>query len=157
MKPYLIATLALTLAATGCSRIRDTQGYLGDPEIMASIKSGVDNKASVAKALGRPSIASQWDDRTWYYISRETRQFAFRDPRIASQTILAISFDARGNVVAVQKRGAELVASIDPNGDKTPTRGSERSVIEAIFGNIGRVGSTPGGTGGGDPDNTGGP
>lgn len=153
------ALLALTLAtvafaAPGCTRIRDTQGYLGDAELMAAIKPGVDNKASVARSLGRPSLASQWDDRAWYYVSRETRQFAFRDPRLATQTLLVINFDAAGNVATVGKRDATQVASIDPAGDKTPTRGKDRNFWDALFGNIGRVGSGIGGAAG-DQDNTG--
>lgn len=149
--------LALALAGValgGCSRIRDTQGYIGDAELMAAVKPGVDNKASVAKSLGRPSIASQWDDREWYYVSRETKQFAFRDPRPATQTVMKVSFDARGNVTAVDKRGLELAVNIDPNGDKTPTLGKDRNFWQALFGNIGRVGSGPS-QGPADPDNTG--
>lgn len=155
---YALLALALTgIAVTGCSRIRDTQGYIGDPELMAAVKPGVDNKASVAKSLGRPSIASQWDDREWYYLSRETRQFAFRDPRPASQTVMKVSFDAKGNVTKVDRRGLELAANIDPEGDKTPTLGKDRNFWQALFGNIGRVGSGPNQGGAADPDNTGGP
>lgn len=155
MKLLLPALLIVALAG-GCSRIRDAQGYIADPELMASIKAGVDNRESVAKTLGRPTIASQWDDREWYYVSRETRQFAFRDPRLAKQTMTVISFDAKGNVAKVAQRGAEQVASIDPEGDKTKTLGKERSFFQSLFGNLGRVGSGPNGIGG-DQDNTGGP
>ena len=34
----------------------------------------------------------------------------------------------------------EQVARINPEGDKTPTLGKDRSFLEDLFGNVGRVG-----------------
>jgi outer membrane protein assembly factor BamE (lipoprotein component of BamABCDE complex) len=61
-------------------------------------------------------------------------------PKPKNQTILRVRFDAAGNVTAVDRRGMEQVASIDPMNDKTPTLGRERSLLEELFGNIGAVG-----------------
>lgn len=154
MRPIVVS--AMLLAATACTPIRDNQGYLGDDELMASIKPGTDNRASVAKTLGRPSIASQWDDREWYYVSRVTRTYAFRNPRPETQKLMVVHFDAKGNVTRVERRGMELIASISPEGDKTKTLGKERSFWQAIFGNIGQVGGIGQGGSGGNQDNTGG-
>lgn len=155
MRKFVVPALILA-AAAACSPIRDNQGYLGDDELMASIKAGTDNKQSVAKTLGRPSIASQWDDREWYYLSRVTRQFAFRSPRPETQKLMVIQFDPKGNVTKVERRGMEQIASISPEGDKTKTLGKERSFWQAIFGNIGQVGGIGQGQGGANQDNTGG-
>jgi len=147
------AVIVVTLAgaAAACSPIRDAQGYIADPELMAEVKPGVDTKASVLKTLGRPSLQTQWDDRQWYYYSRKTTQIAFRKPRPQEQTITIISFDAKGNVSKVDKQvGLGQVASIEPVEDKTKTMGKDRSFWDAVFGNIGQVG-TIGGPGGG-PD-----
>ena len=43
------------------------------------------------------------------------------------------------------------IASISPDGDKTPTLGRDRGFFSELFGNIGRVGSV--GEGGGTADN----
>jgi hypothetical protein len=43
----------------------------------------------------------------------------------------------------------EQVASISPNPDKTPVLGREQGFFDDIFGNIGQVGSLPGGGAGG--------
>ena len=152
------AALAMCVAAVaigGCTRIRNTQGYIGDPELMAAIKPGVDNKDSVAKSLGKPSLAAQWSDKRWYYVTRMTKQLAFKNPRPASQTIMVVDFDAKGNVTKVSRRGLELAVNIAPNGNVTPTLGKKRSFWQAVFGNIGRVGAGP--SSGPDSSNTGGP
>jgi outer membrane protein assembly factor BamE (lipoprotein component of BamABCDE complex) len=75
----------------------------------------------------------------------------FNRPRIREHTVLAVKFDAAGRVIDVTRTGAEQVAFLDPNGDKTPTLGRERGFLEDLFGNIGQVGGggVPGGGAGG--------
>lgn len=153
MKKALVIVAAFTvLAATGgCSRVRAHQGYIADPVLLGAIRPGVDNRESVTKTLGRPTFVGQFDPNEWYYVSRETRQLAFSLPKPVDQTIFRVRFDAAGNVIDVQKRGTEQIASIHPVGAKTPTLGRNRSFFEELFGNIGQVGSV--GRGGGTADN----
>lgn len=127
------------------------QGFIIDQQLASGIKAGVDNKASVQGTLGRPSFAGQFDDKDWYYVSRETKQWAFRNPKPSAQQILHVRFDPAGNVSAVERKGLEQVASIHPVKDKTPTLGRHRSFFQELFGNIGQVGSV--GRGGGTTDN----
>jgi outer membrane protein assembly factor BamE (lipoprotein component of BamABCDE complex) len=151
-KALILSTALVALVATsGCSRVRGHQGYIADATLVDAIKPGVDNRESVAKTLGRPTFAGQFDANDWYYVDRETKQLAFALPQATKQTVLRISFDAAGNVAAVEKSGIEKIASIRPIGDKTPTLGRNRSFFEEIFGNIGQVGSV--GQGGGTADN----
>lgn len=139
------------LAAGGCTRVVNTQGYLVDEELLRSVQPGVDNKDSVARALGRPTMTSQWDDDNWYYVSRSTKQYAFLKSSPSAQNILVVRFRPDGTVAEVQQRGLEQVADIVPDDDKTPTLGRETGIIEDLFGNIGTVGAVPGGGGGGPP------
>ena len=125
----------------GCAGVRAHKGSVVDPELATAIQPGVDNKASVEKTLGRPTFAGQFAPNDWYYVSRDTSTFAFRNPRVTQQTVYLVRFDPAGNVVAVQKSGKELIASIDPSDRKTPTLGRQRSFFEELFGNIGSVGS----------------
>jgi len=139
------ALVALALGAVlagGCTPIRDHQGYLVDDPLVAAIQPGVDNRDSVAGTLGRPTFVGQFDQRDWYYVSRNTRQLAFNMPRPSEQVVLHIRFDGAGNVERVERSGLERVANIEPSGDRTPTLGSERSLFEELFGNIGAVGQS---------------
>ena len=145
-----VALIAL-VASSGCSRVRGHQGYLADATLIDAIKPGVDNRESVMRTLGRPTFAGQFDANDWYYVDRETKQLAFALPRATKQVLLRVSFDAAGNVTAVNKTGIETIAAIRPMGDKTPTLGSNRSFFQEIFGNIGQVGSV--GQGGATADN----
>lgn len=155
-RPVRSAALAMVCAgllAGGCTKVRDQQGYLADETLMAAVQPGVDNRESVLGTLGRPSFVGQFDQRDWYYVSRDTRSLAFNMPRAVAQSVLHIRFDEAGNVAAVERSGLERVASINPTGDKTPTLGRDKSFFEDLFGNIGRVGTTGGNTQGGTTDN----
>ena len=142
-KRNLAVIIAAGLAVSACAGIRDHRGFVIDQALADGIQVGVDNKDSVARTLGRPTFTGQFDPNEWYYVSRNTAQLAFRDPKVTDQTVLRVQFDQAGNVASVQKTGKELIARVDPSGDKTPTLGRKRSFFEELFGNIGTI-SQPG-------------
>lgn len=145
----LALAMVVTGAATGCTSIRDHRGYLVDPALLDSVQVEVDNQQSVERTLGRPTFISQFGQPAWYYVSVNTHQAAFTRPRTQSQLVTRIKFDAKGNVSAVDRTAAEHVVRLDPDGNKTPTLGKDRSFFEDLFGNIGTVGAGGGGGAGG--------
>jgi outer membrane protein assembly factor BamE (lipoprotein component of BamABCDE complex) len=152
--PRINAILAVSLAASlsaGCTAIREHRGYVVDPVLVAAVQPGVDNRESVQGTLGRPTFTGQFDQRDWYYVSRETKQRAFGRPTPTEQTVLHIRFNEGGAVEQVNRTGLELARAISPSGARTPTLGSERSFFEDIFGNIGAVSQR--GQAGPTPDN----
>jgi len=142
-----ISTIALIgLLAAGCATNRAHKGAVLDSQLASSIQPGVDNKASVQKLLGTPTLAGQFTPNDWYYVSRDTNQLAFRNPRVTKQDVLLVRFDQTGNVASMQHTGKELVLGLNPSHRHTPTLGRNKSFFEEIFGNIGSVGSgLPGG------------
>ena len=147
------AAMAALVLASGCARMLDHKGYVADNALVASVLPGVDNRASVERTLGRPSFVGQFDPNVWYYLSRNTRQLAFAQPRTTDQMLLAVRFDAAGNVVSANRTGADKIVAISPEGDRTPTLGRDRSLLTELFGNIGRVGAAGAGQTGGTADN----
>lgn len=147
------ACLGLAVLLGACASIKDHRGYMVDNTLLSSVQPGIDNRMSVERTLGRPTFVSQFGNKDWYYVSMDTKQPPFGRPRTADQTVLRVSFDAAGNVTAIDRKGMEKVARIDPEGDKTPTLGRDRSFLEDLFGNVGAVGA--GGPGGGAPSGPG--
>ena len=135
-----LATMLLGAALlSACVGVNEHRGFVLDDQLAQSVQVGVDNKASVTRTLGRPTFVGQFDANDWYYLSQDTHQFAFRDPRVTNQTLLHVRFDPAGNVVQVAKTGKELIASVDPVNDYTPTLGRKRSFFDELFGNIGSI------------------
>jgi len=152
MRAAMIKTMVV-LAAAGtlgaCNSIKDHRGYIVDQPLLDSVQPGIDNRQSVERTLGRPTFESAFGQKDWYYVSSSTRQAAFTRPKINEQLVLRVSFDERGNVKAIERSGMEKVVLLDPDSDKTPTLGRERTFLEDLFGNIGTVGTGAGGAGGG--------
>ena len=144
MKVALLKLSAAMMGAAllaGCAGVRAHKGAVVDPQLASAIQPGVDNKTSVEKTLGRPSFTGQFTPDDWYYVSRDTTQFAFRNPRVTKQTVYHVRFDQAGNVTGVEQSGKELIVGLDPLGRKTPTLGRRRSFFDELFGNIGTVGT----------------
>lgn len=142
-KTSRLLILGLTAALlSGCSALRAHKGVVLDTQLATTIQPGVDNKASVEKLLGRPSFTGQFTPNDWYYVSRDTTQFAFRNPKVSKQSVLLVRFDPAGNVSQVQRSGKETILAFDPSSRRTPTLGRKRGFFEELFSNVGAFGST---------------
>jgi outer membrane protein assembly factor BamE (lipoprotein component of BamABCDE complex) len=126
---------------SGCAGIttREHRGYVMDEQLTTGIQVGVDNKQSVEKTLGLPTFTGTFEQNDWYYISRDTRSFAFRNPKVTDQTVLHVRFDQAGNVASVNQTDEKLIASVNPINDRTPTLGRERGFFDELFNNIGTI------------------
>jgi len=144
-------TLGVAVLASGCTSIKNHRGYIIDQALLDAIQPGIDNRTSVERTLGRPTLVSQFGSKDWYYVSQDTKTPAFRRSRTADQTVMRVQFDGSGNVIAVDRRGMEQVARISPEGDRTKTLGRDRSFLEDLFGNVGSVGGLGGAGGPGGP------
>ena len=135
----VIAVVGTVLLAGCALSTREHRGYVMDEQLTTAVQVGTDNKASVERSLGKPSLTGTFNENDWYYISRDTRSYAFRNPRVMDQTVLHVRFDQAGNVVAVNQTDEKLIAAVKPSGDRTATLGREKSFFEELFGNIGTI------------------
>lgn len=140
-----ILIIALAASASACTRIKDVKGYLADDQLVAAIQPGIDNKDSVSKTLGRPSLQSEFDPNLWYYVSQETEQLAFLNPKPVKHKVLVVAFNDKGVVSKVENLGIEQIVNVNPSDDETATRGRDISVWQQLFGNIGRFSPGAGG------------
>lgn len=131
-----IATLALCL--TACTPTISVRGYVPDDEALTAIKPQQTRLAAVESLLGSPSTVSPFNKKVWYYMNETTEQVAFFDPTVLERKIIAIVFDDRDIV-------ADVVTYTDADGKEveivsrtTPTAGNEVTVLQQLFGNIGR-------------------
>ena len=146
-------SLSLILGAsllTGCTTERFQRGYFWDANIIDAVVEGIDNRNSVQKSLGTPTLTSTFaQDGVWYYASFDARSRAFWGEENTGQKVLAISFDEFGVVSNIKTYTMADAQSITFRDDITPTRGKHMSFFQQIFGNVGRMGSMPGGGPGG--------
>lgn len=151
----LLALLAIP-ALAGCAylppmpeRPRDVfttpivnRGHAVTEDQIAQITQGVSTRADVQAVLGSPSQTSTFSDNSWYYISAVTQLRPARTMALRSQRIVVVDFSPAGTV-------AEIRQIDQTQGDmprvnfverETPSPGNERTILQALFGNVGRIG-----------------
>ena len=132
----LAAALCVGLAA--CGGQVAVRGNMPDPELIAEIQPGGHRREDVVDKLGSPSTVSTFMDRKWYYIGQKVEQFAFMSPTVVERSVLVVSFDETGTVDDTLMYTLEDGQIIDPVSRKTPTEGRELTVLQQLFGNLGR-------------------
>jgi outer membrane protein assembly factor BamE (lipoprotein component of BamABCDE complex) len=144
------AILGIGLVA-GCAASVEQRGNLPTQDKIAEVHPGSTTKDEVIKILGSPSSVGIFNDKSWYYISRRTGQFAFFDPNVLDQQVYILNFDDQGVVKAVDHKVLEDGKEIVPVARTTPAPGRELSFLEQVIGNLGKFnkGTTGGESGGG--------
>lgn len=133
------AVLALGLTtAVACSPVIDKHGYVPDQEKLSSIRSGIDNKTSIASRLGSPSTIGTFDANAWYYISSEEEKFAFFNPKTIKREVVEVRFDSDNLVEGVTYYDLKDGKKVNIVGRVTPTRGKTLTLLEQVIGNLGR-------------------
>ena len=122
----------------GCSPRIDQRGNLPDPDAVLQVQPGINDRGQVAEILGSPSTIGTFDDKTWYYISKRTESLAFLEPTVVDQEVLVVRFDDAGIVSDMKLYGVEDGRVIEPVDRVTPTSGKELTILQQIFGNIGK-------------------
>ncbi len=132
------AALLACAAVAGCAPTVSNHGFAPQVAELSEIEPGMDTRGSVVRRLGRPSAYSAYDGDVWYYIASRVESFAFYRPRVVDRTVVAVRFDENGLVTEVNSYGVEDGRIIDLVTNTTPTYGRELSVLQQIFGNVGR-------------------
>lgn len=143
-----IAAILIAAGLIGCAPDVERRGDLPEKTDLAQIHPGTTTRADVVKLLGSPSSTGIFDQDSWYYISKETRQISFFDPKILDQQVYVISFDGNGVVKSVEHKTLQDARNVPMAPGATPAPGRELTFMEQLVGNLGRFNS--GGGGGGE-------
>ena len=90
----LYACLGLSLAA--CAPMLRTHGYLPSKAETDALIIGIDTKATVEDAVGRPQDMGMRDGDSWYYVENTMSTYLFFAPEVAERTVLTLDFDPDG-------------------------------------------------------------
>lgn len=148
----LLSALLLGPALSACGIVENppqTRGQVIDPDQIGQIVPGTQTRADVAALLGTPSLTANWDNSAWYYVTATTRRRPMVQQSLEDQTVVAVRFDEGGVVREVKTLTLADAQITTPVGRSTPVPGNDRTLLQEVFGNIGRFGpagsSTPGG------------
>ncbi len=140
----LLIAAAMALAVAGCSSNIAHRGYLAKPGAFGQVREGMP-KSEVEGILGSPSTTASinYQGDSYYYISSTTEQTAFLNPTEIEREVIAIRFNQNDQVASLGQYNLEDGKIVEINSRTTPTKGRELTVLQQLFGNIGKPG--PGG------------
>lgn len=141
----VIGGLAMGLGLLGlgaCSSGLNTHGNLPDQEVVEGIRPGVHSQEDILGMLGSPSAVSTFEDNRWYYIGSRSETVAFFEPDVLERNVLVVSFSEDGRVDEKKVYTLNDSRDVDPVDRVTPTEGKKLSVIQQLFGNVGRFSGT---------------
>jgi outer membrane protein assembly factor BamE (lipoprotein component of BamABCDE complex) len=132
---------------SGCSTIErvigppeQTRGNRVDPDILAELVPGTSSRADVTALLGSPTAKGTFDDNTWLYLGSVTRTRVARKQGIVSLDVVKLTFDEGGVLRGIEHLDMDDRLPVSVVARTTPSPGSDASIMQQLFGNIGRFG-----------------
>jgi outer membrane protein assembly factor BamE (lipoprotein component of BamABCDE complex) len=134
----VVLSSVVVSAMISCTPRFDSRGNLPDPDLVANIEVGHVNKREVLEMIGSPSTVEPFLEETWYYISQKSETKAFFEAKTIQRQVLIIRFDEKGIVKEIKSIGLEKGRNIKMVDRTTPTAGKEITILQQLFGNVGR-------------------
>ena len=135
----LVMLAALALGA--CEKLAPPpvpRGNRVDAERLSQVTKGVQTRGDVLALLGPPTARGTFDEENWYYISGHTQLMPGRYLELRDRVVVVVSFDRRGVVQEIRQLKPEDGQDVGMVSRETPVPGTERNMMQALFGNIGR-------------------
>jgi outer membrane protein assembly factor BamE (lipoprotein component of BamABCDE complex) len=118
---------------SGCIGEELRHGYQLDETALATIKPGM-SPEQVLQTLGTPSTVSTVGNKSWYYISQNTRRTVmFLGESVEDQKVTAIYFTPAFKVERVALYGLQDGRVFDFIQRTTPTSGQDRAFLSQLF------------------------
>lgn len=127
--------VALMLA--GCAEQVRTHGYAPTASEVEEIEVGLDTRETVRAIIGDPVVTGMVDDRGWFYVKSQFREYGWREPEETGREVVGVIFDERGVVENVERFGIENGQVVALSRRVTESDASGISFLQQLFGNIG--------------------
>ncbi|KQT14899.1 cell envelope protein SmpA [Methylobacterium sp. Leaf399] len=121
------------LGVSGCIGEDIRHGYQIDQAALATVKPGM-SAEQVLQILGTPSTVSTVGNKSWYYITQNTRRTVlFLGEQVEDQKVTAVYFNAGFKVERVALYGLQDGRVFDFIERTTPSSGADRAFLSQLF------------------------
>ncbi|MBV1868493.1 MAG: outer membrane protein assembly factor BamE [Marinosulfonomonas sp.] len=122
-----------------CTPQFQSHGYAPSDTELAQIVVGSDTRATVSKAIGRPTSSGLLDDSGWYYVESRFRNQNYRAPKEINRELVAVSFDSRGRVSNIERFGLKDGQAVRLSRRVTKTTAARSVLLAQLLRNLGNL------------------
>ncbi len=112
-------------------------GYVAEGVAVDAIQPGM-TEDEVQQVMGSPSTVSDYGVPVWYYLGAKVKRSTLAQDKVASQRLIAVTFDGQQRVTKVEELDASARKDVTFAEDATPTEGNEMNMMQQLLGNLGR-------------------
>ena len=131
-----ILSVALLFVILGCSEQYRKHGYIPSEEELSSVSVSQDDKNTVIKKLGTPSIGGILNDGNIYFVQSKVLKNSIRASKPVDRQVLVLSFDDKGKLDNIQKFGIEKGKIVILDYHTTPSGLKNMSFLFRLFQNV---------------------
>jgi outer membrane protein assembly factor BamE (lipoprotein component of BamABCDE complex) len=148
-KPAHLLAALLLAALAGCSLPSfmtyppQVRGNDVDESVLDQLVVGTSTRADVTALIGTPTAHATFDDNVWIYIGQVTKPQIAATNRVLDQKVLALTFDEKGVLRGVERKGPKDAVDVAMVSRTTPAPGTEAGFFSMLLGNIGKFSPAP--------------
>ena len=140
IKQKIVLLTVTCFFLNACSGIKSNNGYMPVSDKINQLKVNVTTSTSAKSELGEPALVLGSREPIFIYSSQITDRILFFEPKVVSRDILVLYFNKKKRLKKLDKFNKNDGKYIDINTGTTKLKEREKSLLAAIFSNVGMVG-----------------
>ena len=143
IKQKIILLTVTCFFLNACSGIKSNNGYMPVRDKIDKLKVNVTTSSSAKSTLGEPALTLGSREPIFIYSSQITDRVLFFEPNLVSRDVLVLYFNKKKRLKKIDKFNQNDGKYIALNKGSTTLKDKDRSLLAAIFSNVGIGGVRP--------------
>ena len=137
IKQKIVLLIVTCFFLNSCSGIKSNNGYMPVSDKVDQLKVNVTTSLSARSELGEPALVLGSREPIFIYSSQITDRILFFEPKVVSRDILVLYFNKKKRLKKLDKFNKSDGKYSDINPGTTKLKEKEKSLLAAIFSNVG--------------------
>lgn len=137
IKQKIVVLIVTCFVLNACSGIKSNNGYMPVTDKIDQLKVNVTTPMSAKSSLGEPALVLGSREPIFIYSSQITDRILFFEPKVVSRDILVLYFNKKKRLKKLDRFNENDGKYVDINMESTRLRDEEKSLLAAIFSNVG--------------------
>ena len=137
IKQKIVLLTVTCFFLNACSGIKSNNGYMPVSDKIDQLKVNITTSVSARSELGEPALILGSREPIFIYSSQITDRMFFFEPKVVSRDVLVLYFNKKKRLKKLDKFNKNDGKYIDINTGTTQLKEKEKSLLAAIFSNVG--------------------